>query len=109
MTKHTPGPWMVAETRHKFDTLIRDRDNDPVASTNFAGYSPKTAAANARLIAAAPLMLAALKKVERLFQSPAFIGVISEASVSDVQCLGTAHAYADVADAIRKAEGETDE
>ena len=63
MTKHTPGPWQVAETRHKYDTLIRNRDNDPVASTNFAGYYPKTAAANARLIAAAPELLAALKRM----------------------------------------------
>ena len=61
MTKYTPGPWQVAETRHKYDTLIRNKDYDPVASTNFAGYSPKTAAANARLIAAAPDLLEALK------------------------------------------------
>lgn len=52
--RHTPLPWMVAERRSPagvfWDTLIRNADGDPVASVLFAGYSEKTAQANAELI-----------------------------------------------------------
>ena len=67
MSKHTPGPWHLAEVRHAdvtphgFDGIIRNADNDPVASVGFAGYSERTAFANALLIAAAPDLLAATK------------------------------------------------
>ena len=98
----------TAETRHKYDTLIRNRDNDPVASTNFAGYSPKTAAANARLIAAAPEMLKALKKVKRILESREFRAVEDSATAHGVQYRGKAFTQPDVDDAIRKAEGETE-
>ena len=91
MTKHTPGPWSVAETRHKYDTLIRNRDNDPVASTNFAGYSPKTAAANARLIAAAPDLLAACRE---------FVAKVDRGEAR------SRFTYARMKDAIAKAEPE---
>ena len=106
MSKHTPGPWQVAETRHKYDTLIRNRDNDPVASTNFAGYYPKTAAANARLIAAAPELLAALKKVKRILESRAFRAVEDSARIHGVEYKGEGFTQPDMDNAIRKAEGE---
>ena len=95
MSKHTPGPWHLGEVRHANitphgnDGIIRNDEHDPVAIVNFAGYSKRTAFANAHLIAAAPELLAACRE---------FVGKVRSKS-SD------AHMKA----AIRKAEGETDE
>lgn len=56
---HTPGPWAAAEKRHGYDVVIRNGDNDPVASVFLAGYGPLTGKANTDLIAAAPTLLEA--------------------------------------------------
>ena len=50
--KPTPGPWHVGETRHQYDCVIRNFENDPVAITQLAGYSKSTGKANAHFIAA---------------------------------------------------------
>ena len=75
-TEHTPGPWRVAENRHKYDTIIRSPQNDPIAATIMAGFPIKEARANARLIAAAPdraeiadELLAALKALVDVVKS----------------------------------------
>lgn len=63
-TKHTPGPWTIDERDYagvKWDAIIRNRDNDPVACVGMAGYAQNTSEANARLIAAAPDMLEELR------------------------------------------------
>ena len=65
--KHTPGPW-DCEMRNpagiKWDAIIRSKEKrDPICSVFMAGYMAKEADANARLIAAAPDMLMALKYV----------------------------------------------
>lgn len=67
---HTPGPWRVGETRHDYDCVIRNAENDPVCVGVVAGYSKRTARANARLMAAAPEMLEALKAFLRAWRSP---------------------------------------
>lgn len=63
MSKHTPGPWRT----HLCDgTLVIDSDGVPVATTTGDYESEDEYAvmeANARLIAVAPDMLAALKAV----------------------------------------------
>ena len=101
MTKHTPGPWRLGEVRHAditehgYDGIIRNVEGDPVASVGFSGYSKKTAYANARLIAAAPDLLAALKD---------YVGETDRVGLS----LRGVHAKRMALDVIRKSEGEPD-
>lgn len=58
-TKHTPGPWSVAETRHNYDTVIRGPKGEPIALALIAGYTKQEGAANTALLAAAPDLLEA--------------------------------------------------
>ena len=60
MSDFTQGPFSVAETRHKYDTVIRGPKNEPIALVLIAGFSKKEGAANANLLAAAPDLLEAL-------------------------------------------------
>ena len=132
MSKHTQGQWkanhdgafiyaedptlgtvVICSTERASDndytpTYSTVNESERVANECLIADAPKTAVERDRLRESNACLLAVLKKVQRLFQSPAFIGVISSASVSDVQCLGTAHVYADVVESIRKAEEETD-
>ena len=62
MSDFTQGPFSVAETRHKYDIVIRGPKNEPIALVLIAGFSKKEGAANANLIAAAPDLLEALKR-----------------------------------------------
>ena len=62
MSYFTQGPFSVAETRHKYDTVIRGPKNEPIALVLIAGFSKKEGAANASLLAAAPDLLEALKR-----------------------------------------------
>lgn len=63
MGKHTPGPW-TAQERHPagvhWDTVIRGANRDPIATVLAAGWAAPEHAANAALIAAAPMLLEAL-------------------------------------------------
>ena len=63
MIKHTAGPWLIGENRYDYDLIIRSANNDPVCSVIYAGYSKTEARANARLIAAAPDLVEALKEM----------------------------------------------
>ena len=56
MSDFTQGPFSVAETRHKYDIVIRGPKNEPIALVLIAGFSKKEGAANATLLAAAPTM-----------------------------------------------------
>ena len=66
-TKFTQGPFSVAETRHKYDIVIRGPKNEPIALVLIAGFSKKEGAANASLLAAAPDLLDALQDVDALW------------------------------------------
>lgn len=72
-TKHTPGPWSVAETQE--GTLIKS-DVEPGYFARIqgacAGAHGKQGAANARLIAAAPELLAACKATVAAMSQPVF-------------------------------------
>ena len=57
MSYFTQGPFSVAETRHKYDIVIRGPKNEPIALVLIAGFSKKEGAANANLLAAAPDLL----------------------------------------------------
>lgn len=66
MSKHTPGPWQmsttgfnVGMTRLSQDWVIHNKDD--IICSFPVNFTDPTAEANARLIAAAPEMLAALK------------------------------------------------
>jgi len=66
---HTPGDWQF--TFENFNRIvIRNSDRDPIAQIYMDGWGKKTAKANAKLLAAAPTLLAenaALhQEVERL-------------------------------------------
>ena len=62
-TGHTPGPWSVTG-RHGGSTTLVCREDDDGAMTCIAQVEPITSEqANARLIAAAPALLAALEEL----------------------------------------------
>ena len=60
--KHTPGPWHI--TRNDFCVWITNAGKAQIAKAfRPAGMTPETCDANARLIAAAPDMAAALQAI----------------------------------------------
>ena len=59
MSKHTPGPWIVV-SRGMFSPKVVDANSLGICHTT---YAPTGAEANARLIAAAPDLLEALKEI----------------------------------------------
>ena len=115
MSKHTPGPW----------TWKRDEKQEYVPATTLEGPSVlcrywetiggrpievnQRTLADARLIAAAPDLLAALKKVKRILESRAFRAVEDSARIHGVEYKGEEFTQPDMGNAIRKAEGETNE
>jgi len=64
-TKHTPGPWIVYTKvnprRKTADVLVRDRDQNDIAQV--FGETRGEAETDARLISAAPDLLAALETI----------------------------------------------
>lgn len=92
MSKHTPGPWSVAETRHGYDTVIRGPKSEPIALALIGGYSKKEGGANSLLIAAAPELLEACQMLLTLIRRNA------------PELSGKVCGYADAA--IAKATGE---
>ena len=62
MATHTPGPWTVRERSDDYTEgyFIEAVDRD-ICTVAVAGHTDKVQLANARLIAAAPEMLALLK------------------------------------------------
>ena len=83
MSKHTPGPWSVDAIE---TTLVRGPDRYPIADPERHFREITECEANARLIAAAPDLLAALKMM-----------------ISDWD--GEPEDIAEAQDAIRNAEG----
>lgn len=99
MAKHTPGPWRAIPDRsHPCDVRITSSVRPHVAKV----YAPSTSAdevtpANARLIAAAPDLLAALIDARRGLA--AYVGLPVE------QCIGGE--FTEINAAIAKATGES--
>ena len=96
-TKHTQGPFSVAETRHKYDIVIRGPKNEPIALVLIAGFSKKEGAANATLLAAAPDLLEALQNIAEYWNQDQ-----NEAAMADA-CW---HAIHTARAALAKATGE---
>ena len=64
--KHTPGPWSyVGKSR-----IRSGNPRQPIATAFGSGRTHDERAANARLIAAAPDLLAALQAVDEMFSQP---------------------------------------
>lgn len=69
MSKHTPGPWLVFERRipvipEIVAIVIGPSEDVSVCELRIQGRSGKTNGANARVLAAAPELLSALKLCE---------------------------------------------
>ena len=97
MSDFTPGPFSVAETRHKYDIVIRGPKNEPIALVLIAGFSKKEGAANANLLAAAPDLLEALQNIAEYWNQDQ-----NEAAMADA-CW---HAIHTARAAIAKATGD---
>jgi hypothetical protein len=84
MSDHTPGPWMIDDQPHREIRIgvIGDRDVETEWGFEARAYFLEVATiadtddgpANARLIAAAPDLLAALKEVSRALECPSASG-----------------------------------
>jgi hypothetical protein len=77
MNKHTPGPWTWVEG---YNGLYGSgKDNDVLTFADYEGmylsYSNKYTHGNARLIAAAPDLLEALKRIK---ETGVFLGAIAQ-------------------------------
>lgn len=125
MSKHTPGPWFVSGVRFRMNGgewhSINRYNEELKRDENIAcvGYDPRTGdgMADARLIAAAPDMLAALKaerqadlaeeRHEAMIASPDYDddAVVDDMGVFVLELRGTAKELRDAA--IAKAEGRS--
>lgn len=67
MSKHTPGPWMLADDKTRVITneSVPDAEIADCESGFYCSKNISECEANARLIAAAPEMLEALKAAEK--------------------------------------------
>jgi hypothetical protein len=79
-SKHTPGPWRIARYNHEDEEARLEMDCNHPDGWRWSGWIGVRTEANARLIAAAPDMLGALKEMlEALWgegdggEPPAFI------------------------------------
>ena len=106
---HTPGPWSVKGSRH----LIRrihagaEASIDTEVACIFA-HEKRNTEADARLIAAAPELLAALKKAVDIIRSFHDLGVYSRNKADDDQAWARYEQYPEMQQinaAIAKAEG----
>ena len=109
-TKHTPGPWFVTEGPTYAHTSRLKVESAPDAERQFGmvimersvqaglpGAVDRECMANARLIAAAPELLAALKKAEHIIQK------LAGWSGNDLSELDSEFGYHAIPEAIRKA------
>ena len=93
-TNHTPGPWHIGG-HNGGDLIMATGDDEGVLATVY-GTTQNEYAANARLIAAAPELLAALEMAH---------GVIYEALNRRGGKLALSHALNDLCNVLEKAKG----
>lgn len=69
-SKHTPGPWVIGDD-HPSVCRISSQGSDQIGAMDIAPFGLAEAMANARLLAAAPELLEALRSCrDRLAQLP---------------------------------------
>jgi len=104
-TAHTPGPWEVAYLDHNGQRVVRAEHIEVCTCWHHSvGSIEKEMEANARLIAAAPEILAALKSAAAAigdWSRPTGANGMTSASLSHPLMVEQRLAY----DAIAKAEG----
>lgn len=98
--KHTPGPWTAIELRGGQHHIVGTAFDDSVAVTCYPFHGAPARAANARLIAAAPDLLAALRKVSTCLAAWMEIADPGDLREYDDEALGEALA------AINQATGD---
>ena len=80
--KYSPGPWSVAKKRKLTGAVIAE-DGEVVCDPTGAGRYEDEAAANAKLISAAPEMYALLGRLEDYFKNRHIYGYGVEEKVSE--------------------------
>jgi hypothetical protein len=100
---HTPGPWVAYDLASGLKII--SADEDIVANASSFDVGKEAAQVNARLIAAAPEMLEALKLLATTYASIGhLIGTVGEATPAEVMaCMGECTRAAEKA--IAKATG----
>jgi hypothetical protein len=96
-TLHTPGPWAIEKEKTQGRILIRDNSEDETFVATIPHHWIKSKA-NARLIAAAPELLEALKSVVEKLDISGNMSIAAKEYYGEVIAKATA--------AIAKATGE---
>lgn len=81
--QHTPGPWKVTD---RFEISMDDGDAQPLVATvnaDSASVSEEQAEADAHLIAAAPLLLAALRNARNILYAIHHNHAVGGADIED--------------------------
>jgi len=96
MSAHTPGPWAVDGTLHSgdLDVISAEGRITMIDDSRATGWNEPTIKANARLIAAAPDLLAALQIVAGIWSHDQTANIDPESPLAKVRA------------AIKKATGE---
>lgn len=94
-SEHTPGPWFPVWNDHYWEISLADDRHGPTIGSVWARETgvPASSVADARLIAAAPDLLAALKRAENLIAAAFGNHAESSPTLEDIRA------------AIAKAEG----
>lgn len=117
-SKHTPGPWAYQEDSDAYTHIVRGPNNRFICQ--LAQVTSAEIEANARLIAAAPELLAELKRAQDFIDGirqelhhrrvadwyPEAAHNAAEQMSEDMRLLGNACADFDLSAAIAKATGE---
>lgn len=80
-TKHTPGPWIVQE---KYPFHVMTSDGFAVADTDlsYSSLDEQSQAANARMIAAAPELLEALRSARCCVKDDSAVAKMIDAAIA---------------------------
>ena len=105
--KHTPGPWETGALMTRVEVLLNGWNAPMCIADCHAKNAPESEAervANAKLIAAAPAMLAALEAIHAILNQP--VQFSGERTSTDVLRLDAGYAREMALAAIAQARGE---
>ena len=84
-TTHTPGPWWLDGPTHVVAAPVDDQFGNRSVAVTATRYDGPTNAANARLIAAAPELLAALTTLRDFIREAAVDGAFPDLDIQDIE------------------------